>query len=146
MNALANLGTLPFTKVEQLDFVNQAVNEILSGNISPLSADLRLKAMEDVITKIRKHDQVKEVVIAEAEKYGKTFDFHGAGITVTQKTVKDFTGCDSVLDQLYADMELLKAQIKAREATVSAGVDPATGEAFPPCKTSTTQFLTYKFK
>lgn len=145
MNALANLNTLPFSKVEQASFVSQVVAEILSGNINPLDADLKLKAMEEAITKIRKDDKVKEYVIEEAEKYGKTFERSGVTITVTQKTIKDFTGLDPVLDELYASLEQTKAQIKAREATVAAGVDPATGESFNPPKTSTTQYLTYKF-
>jgi hypothetical protein len=146
MNALAELKNLPFTKMEQQDFVNQAVDEILAGNIDPLLADLKLKAMEETITSIRKDLRVKNVVIEEAEKWGKTFPFHGAEITVSQKTTKDYTGIDPVLDDLYKQQELLKATIKARELTVSAGVDPSTGETFAPPKTSTTQFLTYRFK
>ena len=145
MNALSELKNLPFTKVEQLDFINQSIDEILSGNISPLQADLHLKAMEDVITAIRKDIRVKNVVIEEAEKYGKTFPYQGATITVSQKTTKDFAGIDPTLDGLYLSLEQTKAQIKAREVTVSCGVDPATGETFAPCKTSTTQFLTYRF-
>ena len=146
MNALTELKNMPFTKMEQAEYVNQAVMEILSGDIDPLAADVRLKAMSEVIDNIRKDLRVKNAVIEEAEKYGKSFEFAGINITVTQKTVKDFAGCDQVLDGLYSDQEKIKAQIKAREATVAAGTDPATGEVFPPFKTSTTQFLTYKFK
>lgn len=145
MNALANLNTFPFTKVEQASFVSNVVAEILSGNINPLDADLKLKAMEEAITNIRKDKIVKEYVIEEAEKHGKTFERSGVTITVTQKTTKDFAGIDPVLYELYASLEQIKAQIKAREATVAAGVDPATGESFNPPKTSTTQYLTYKF-
>lgn len=145
MNTLANLSTLPFSKVEQSNFVSQVVEEILSGNINPLEADLKLKAMEESITKIRKDEKVKQYVIEEAEKFGKTFEHSGVTITVTQKTTKDFAGIDPVLNELYASLEQIKAQIKAREATVAAGVDPATCETFNPPKTSTTQYLTYKF-
>jgi hypothetical protein len=103
--------------------------------------------MEETVTAIRKDLRVKNLVIEEAGKWGnKTFPFHGAEITVSQKTTKDFAGCDPVLDDLYVQAEQLKALIKAREATVSAGVDPATGEKFPPFKTSTSNFLTYRFK
>jgi hypothetical protein len=146
MNTLQNLNTLPFSKVEQSNFVTQVVAEILEGNINPLDADLKLKAMENAIIEIRKNSGVKEYVISEAEKYGKTFEHSGVTITVTQKTVKDFTGCDQVLDELYLNLELTKAQIKAREAMVLVGINPATGEVFAPPKTSTTRYLTYKFK
>jgi uncharacterized protein YeeX (DUF496 family) len=146
MNALSELKNLPFSKMEQQDFINQAIAEILEGNIDPIQADLHLKAMEEVITTIRKDQRVKDYVIDEAEKYGKTFVHHGTTITVTQKTTKDYKGIDPVLDSLYVDLERMKEQIKAREATVSAGFDPGSGEAFAPVKTSTARFLTYKFK
>ena len=146
MNALAELKHLPFTKVEQADYVSQAVDEILSGNIDPLQADIRLKAMAEVITAIREDLRVKNAVIEEAEKYGKTFSLSGVSITVSKKTEKDYSGIDPVLDDLQTQADKLKEMIKARKITISAGVDPSTGETFAPPKTSTTQFLTYKFK
>jgi ribosome-associated translation inhibitor RaiA len=89
---------------------------------------------------------VQQLTIEEAEKYGKTFDHAGCSITVTGRTTKDFTGIDPVLDEMYSDMERLKARIKAREATIEAGMNPETGEMFAPVKKSVTTFLTYKFK
>jgi hypothetical protein len=146
MNALANINNLPLSKIEQADFVGDVITEILAGNMNPLEADLRFKAMQTVIEAIRKDKRVSSYTIEEAEKFGKTFMFQGCEITVTQKTTKDFSGVDTVLDDLYTQQEKLKALIKAREATVANGTDPATGETFSPPKTSTTQFLTYKFK
>ena len=137
---------LPFSLSEQTDFANNAIQEILDGNVNPLHAELHLRAIQETIKKITEHPGVKSAVMEEAEKYDKTFDFHGAKITRSSRTTKDFTGCgDAVLNDLYADQEKLKAQIKAREMTVSAGSDPATGEIFNPPATKTSVFLTIKW-
>jgi len=38
-------------------------------------------------------------------------------------------------------MEVLKAQIKAREQLVLTGIDSSTGEVFKPVKSTVTEFL-----
>ncbi len=146
MNELTKIESWPVTKKDQTEYADAVINQILSGEVDPVKVDLIMKSMEEVLKKIRTHEGVKACVIDEAEKYGKTFDLHGATVTVSKRTVKDFSGVDSVLDELYQQAESLKASIKAREATVESGSDPATGETFSPPKTSTTTFLTYKFK
>lgn len=145
MNALSELHNFPLTKAQQDDFAAQAIEEILSGNTDPVRVDIRLKAMAEVIDCIRKNKQVQEYTLAEMEKWGKRFVRDGVTIEVKTRTTRDFTGIDPVLDDLYADLDRIKAHIKAREATVLAGVDPATGETFAPPATSTTTFPTYKF-
>jgi hypothetical protein len=137
---------MPVSKTDQAVFADQVISEILSGAESPLHVDMKLKAMEEVIKKIRKHEQVKAYTIEEAEKYGKTFMLHGVEITVSRRTTKDYSGCDDILDDLYSDLEKLNKQIKAREATIDSGLDPSTGVTFSNVKTSTTTYLTYKFK
>ena len=144
-NALSQISQLPLTKMEQEDYARKAIDEILSGIYDPLRIDMQLKAMEEVIKKIREDHRVRGAVIDEADKYGKTFPLHGVRIEVKNRTTRDFAGIDPTLDDLYAQSEQLKAVIKAREAVVLAGVDPVTGETFDPPKTSTTTFLTYKF-
>jgi hypothetical protein len=82
------------------------------------------------------------LVMSEADKYSeKTFSVGNFRITKTSKSTNDFSGCDSHLDNLYFQMEQLKAQIKAREALVKTGVDSSTGEVFKPVKTTVTEFL-----
>jgi len=143
--AITVLNELPFTKVEQQTFAQKVINEVLEGNIDPIALDIRLKAMEEVLKAVRADKRVKDLTIEEASKYGKSFVLHGATVTVSSRTTKDYTGLDTVLDDLYAQAEKLKESIKAREMTVSSGVDPVTGETFNPPKTSTSNFLQYKF-
>ena len=146
MNALAELKNLPFKREEQTAYAEMAISEILSGEVDPVEADLRLKAMQEVIDQIRKDSRVKDYVLEEAEKWGKSFVKNGVKIEVKTRTTKDYTGCgDLVYMQLLSDLARTQALIKAREATLNAGVDPATGETFGPPSTSTTTFLTYKF-
>jgi len=146
MNELTKIESWPVTKKDQDNYAETVINQVLGGEVDALKMDMMLKSMEEVTKRIRTHEGVKACVVEEAEKYGKSFDFNGATIQVTHKTSKDFAGIDPVLDDLYRTMESLKASIKAREATVSSGSDPATGETFSPPKTSTTTYLTYKFK
>ena len=145
MNALSELHNLPLTKAQQDDYADQAISEILSGNVDPVRVDIRLKAMAEVIKRIREDEQVKEYTLAEMEKWGKRFTRDGVTIEVKSKTTRNFAGIDPVLDDIYVEREKIEALIKAREATILAGVDPATGEKFTPPATSTTTFPTYKF-
>lgn len=140
------LKNLPFRKEEQQNYADQAIAEILDGEVDPIEADMRLKAMEEVIKKIRTDIRVKSCIIDEAEKYGKSFVKYGVNIAVSSRTTKDFTGCgDEVYNEMTKQQEALKLQIKAREAMLSTGVNPETGEAYQPPRTETSVFLTYKF-
>ena len=144
MNVLAEIRNLPFSKVEQENYASQAIAEILSGNIDPLEADMRLKALEEVIKRIRTDIGVKDYVIEEASKYGKTFDRHGAKITVTTRTTKDYSD-DTIWNDLDREVKTWTAMRQAREKVIDCGFDPTTGEQIAPPKSSTTTFLTYKF-
>ena len=146
MNALATINDLPLTKMEQEDYSRQAIEEILSGNVDPVLIDMKLKALEEVIKKIRSDNRVKSYTVEEAEKYGKSHEKHGVKITVTARTTKDYTGCgDEVYNQMFTDLDVLKKNIKARELLIDSGVDMQTGATFGPPRTETTVFLTYKF-
>ena len=146
MNALAELTNMPLTASEQNRYAEMAITEILSGDIDPVKADMHLKAIEEVLKKIRGDVRVKKYVIEEAEKWGKSFVLCGVKITVSGRTTKDYSGCgDTLYNQMVKDMKTLEAQIKAREKMIDAGVNPETGEVYAPPQTSTTQFPTYKF-
>jgi hypothetical protein len=140
--AISTLSILPSTKAQRQSFVEMAVNEILSGDINPLNVELTLKSAIDTLEEIRKNNRVKLAVQAEADKYQeKTFEYGNFKITKSSRTINDFAGCDSHLDNLYAEMEALKAQIKAREQLVLTGVNSETGEVFKPVKSKVTEFL-----
>jgi len=140
--AISTLSILPSTKAQRQSFVEMAVNEILSGDVNPLNVELTLKSAIDTLEEIRKNNRVKMAVMNEADKYSeKTFEFGNFKITKSSRTTNDFSGCDEHLDNLYSEMDNLKAQIKAREALVLTGLDSSTGEVFKPVKTSVNEFL-----
>jgi len=140
--AISTLSILPSTKAQRQSFVEMAVNEILSGDVNPLTVELTLKSAIDTLEEIRKNNRVKLAVQNEAYKYSeKTFEYGNFKITKASRQTNDFSGCDIHLDNLYTEMEALKLQIKAREALVKTGVDSATGEVFKPVKLTTTEYL-----
>lgn len=140
--ALSTLSILPNTKEQRESFVINAVNEILSGNVNPLDVEIMLKAAQDTIEEIRKNNRVKLAVQSEADKYPeKTFEYGNFRVTKSSRRVNDFKGCDSHLDELNAQMDALKLQIKAREQLVLTGIDSSTGEVFKPVKSTVTEFL-----
>lgn len=135
MNALQVIGHLPVTKSEKDSFIFEAVHEIMSGERNALETDLQLKFIADIFEEIRKNIHVKNAVEREVSKYPeKKFTYGQFEITKVTTRKNDFTGCDPVLDDLYSQMETLKAVIKAREAVVLTGVNPETGEQFNPVK------------
>jgi len=128
-------------------YVNQCIQEVEAGILPPLHMAVYLKTMEKIIEGIQKG--IKESALAEAEKYEKSFDFHGARIEMAELGTKyDYTSCgDIVLNELNKQISELSEKKKEHETmlkTVKEGmtmVDENTGEIykiFPPIKSSTT--------
>lgn len=117
-----------------------AINEILSGEINPLEAETRLKALEDVIKAIRSNNDVKGAVMTEAEKYGKQFDAFGCSIQIVSRKTKNYKTCN---DEVYNN---LSSALKAREAMLDAGIDPSTGESLNKPMESVSEYLKIAFK
>lgn len=146
MEALSTISQIPILKEQRQAYCQQAINEILSGEVQPLKIDLQLKALEEIIKTIRKDKRVSDYVFEEAEKYGKSFDFEGAKITLSGKKTYDYSGCgDQVYNDLIEQQKTLDAQIKAREMMLQAGSNPETGEVYNPPVVKVTNVLTYRF-
>jgi len=135
MNALNQLQNLPENKAQIETFVNAAIGEILSGEVSPLEVEIRLKVLADTIALIRKDVRVKRSVMEEAEQYNGQ-SFFNTDIKVSTRKTADYSG-----DNLWSE---LKAKIKGRETFLKEmkGVDPDTGEVVVTYKES--EVLTIK--
>jgi len=127
-------------------FVNQCVSEIEAGLIDPLHMSIYLKTMEKIIKGIQA--KIKASALTEAEKYGKSFDFRGAKIDVSELgTEYDYVNCcDVVWNDLNKQIAELSDKRKEREAMLKTIkepmtlADPDTGETWqvnPAIKTST---------
>jgi hypothetical protein len=149
------------TKQARKEFVQKLVNEIEEGNIDPLTIHLQVKAIEDLLLKLTSTDEkknkaclgialrYKKLLLEEADKYGKKFEYGNAEFQQKEAGVKyDFSECGDVqLMSLYDELEVLKEKIKKREDFLKAidgslnQVDESTGEVctlYPPSKSSTT--------
>ena len=138
------------TKEQRSQLVREIFDEVLNGRINPLELHLRLKSAEEVIKQLTGLEPYKAILLDEAQRYGKSFDYQTAKIDIREVGVKyDYSGCgNSELAALYDQQKAIEAKIKAIETyhkgLPSAGVqvlNPETGEVethYPPSKTSTT--------
>ena len=93
MNSLEKLSNGLVTKESKAKFIQECKDDILSGNVNPLQTEVYLKNLADIIKKIREDKEVKDYVMTEAEKNGKTFDFQGNKITVSSKRTFNYSQC-----------------------------------------------------
>jgi len=141
MNSLEKLSTGLATKESKAKFIQECKDEILSGNVNPLQTEVYLKNLADIIKKIREDKDVKEYVMAEAEKNGKTFDFQGNKVTVSSKRTFDYSQCGhSEYNKLVARKKELENFLQAMPKDAQV-FDPETGEKLNPPTFTTASFL-----
>lgn len=138
------------TKEQRSEVVKEMMNEVLNGRVNPLELHLRLKAAEEVIKALTSIPAYKGILLDEAAKYGKSFQYQTAKVEVKEVGVKyDYCQCgNSTLADLYCQAEAISARIKELETyhkgLPASGIevlDPVSGELekhYPPAKTSTT--------
>ena len=120
--------------------------ELMSGDYNPLDVELKLKAIEEITKQLRADEDIRAFVMKEAEKYGKSFEWRGAKMSIREVGVKyDYASTgDSEWALLDAQIKELSEKKKAREKflqaiPVTGTVSPETGEMiYPPAKSSTT--------
>ena len=146
MNSLEKLSKGLATKKSKANFIQECKDEILSGNVNPLQTEVYLKNLADIIKKIREDKDVKEYVMAEAEKNGKTFDFQGNKIVVSSKRTFDYSKCGhSEYDRIVARKKELENFLQAMPQDAEV-FDPETGERLSPPTYTTSSFLTITSK
>ncbi len=146
MNELKLFIDKPLDKATIRQVSKSAIESFLSGNQNPLELELRLRDLEEIIKTIRSNPDVKDYVMDEALKFGKSFELSGRKITITGRTTKDYSTCgDSVWLDLNKQIETLKLNLKAREKIIDSGVDISTGETFDPPMEKRTEFLKVEF-
>lgn len=145
--AISTITNFNTSKEGIAKFVNQCTQEIEDGLIDPLHMAIYLKTMEKIVEGIQ--SKIKESALSEAEKYGKSFEFRGANIDVSELATRyDYANCQDIIwNDLNKRVAELTEKRKQREAMlktikdVMTLVDEATGETWrvnPPIKYSTT--------
>ena len=136
---LVSIPKSDISKAEIADIAAALTLRILEGEVNPVAAHVRLKAVIKAVEQVLK--ATEDAVRDEAEKNGKTFSAFGAEITLKEGSLTP----NYEEDEVYAD---LKAQMKAREellkiafrqAGKTAIFDESTGEQIPVCSAKATK-------
>lgn len=135
-NTLSIIQQFNLTKTQIDTLACKALDEIDMGNHNPLTIYLCLKAMEELVKKIK--DGIAEQVFAEAGKYGRQFDYLGSRIQLSERRTYDFSG-----DSLWCDLDQSKKQREEMLKHLSSPLaDPETGEMIYPAQFKVTPFIT----
>lgn len=145
------ITTLATIDIPVAQYVNIAVERIISGETDPLETYLTIAKMGDIADKVKKNKQVRDAIISQIERRGDSNAVTTAEckVEIAEVGVKySYSECgDTALARLYDEREELDLKIKAREnmlryiAPRTTLVDEETGELmtlFPAAKSSTT--------
>lgn len=102
-NALTTITQFNLTRSQINVLARRALDEIDTGQYNPLEIHLCLKAMEELVKKLK--EGIADQVLAEADKYGKDFTFHGSQIQVTSRRTFDYSA-----DAVWSELDSAKKQ------------------------------------
>ena len=130
------LVTIPksdISKAEIADIAAALTLRILEGEVNPVAAHVRLKAVIKAVEQVLK--ATEDAVRDEAEKNGKTFSAFGADIQIKEGALTPDYSHDQVWSDLQASMKGREEQLKMafRNAGKMTVIDEATGEVVPVC-------------
>lgn len=156
MTTTGVLELLDTNKSQRESFVEDLLMR-MDGGVNPLKVHVQIKCMQELIERLLDSEKYpktakryKGMILSEAEKYGKKFEFHSATIQQKEVGVKlDWSKTeDSKIIDLLIMQETLEERIKARQEFLKtvpdSGLvitDEETGETrkvFKPAKSSTT--------
>jgi hypothetical protein len=138
------------TKEERTAVVREIFQELLEGRINPMELHMRMKCIEEVVKQLTSMPAYKAIILEDAEKHGKSFQYHNAKVDIREMGVKyDYSLCgNGALAEMYEKQEAINDAIKNLEMyhkqLPTSGISvviQSTGELethYPPAKTSTT--------
>lgn len=145
---LTNLSLFETSKAERQEFAIQVTNNLMEGLADPLKVHLQVKCMEDIIKQLTSNSVYKDLVVTEAQKYGKSFEQFNAKFEVKEMGVKyDYSNCeDPILRDLEDKLADIEKQLKDRQTMLKtvpeSGMEIVCNEelvkVYPPSKSSTT--------
>ncbi|MBP6977469.1 MAG: hypothetical protein PHD61_06440 [Bacteroidales bacterium] len=136
METLSIIQQFSLTKTQIDVLARRVLEEIDGGNHNPLNIFLCLKAMEELVKRLK--DGIADQVLAEAEKYGKQFDYLGSRVQLSERRTYDFS-CDST----WCELDKTKKQREEMLRHITQPVaDPDTGEMIYPAQFKITPVIT----
>ena len=145
-SAISIFRKLPETKGQVSKYSRLIRESVLNGEIDPLIFISQVSALELLFKGLKSDSLIKDLVLVEAEKYGKSFEKENAKFQVKEMGVTyDFSECsDAELDSLNQVIKDLTEKKKARENFLKAiqpdkeVYDENGIQLFAPVKKSTT--------
>ena len=145
--ALSTIKLMPLSKTQIIEFAEQLKETLESGNVNPLELALYFKAIEETIKQVK--DTLSPLALNEAEKYGKSFNYNGASVSIKELgTTYDFSQCNDAQWNDYDEIIKVATELKKQRETFLKSltdamtiVNDVTGEIetiYPPIKKSTT--------
>lgn len=143
-------GILLLNTKSAAEMSEMAVSAMVNGEVDPIKAHINVSRMEAAIKLYKDNPDVRRITLDELSKYGKSATFGDCKLEESETGVRyDYSSCgDSKLEDLYRQLDDVKAKIKEREDMLKhlqpcGAADPDTGEImFPPVKTSKTTIKT----
>ena len=145
---LTNLSLFETSKAERQEFAIQVTNNLMEGLADPLKVHLQVKCMEDIIKQLTSNSVYKDLVVTEAQKYGKSFEQFNAKFEIKEMGVKyDYSNCgDPILRDLEDKLADIEKQLKDRQTMLKtvpeSGMEIVCNDelvkVYPPSKSSTT--------
>jgi len=120
--ASSYLALMPLSKNEIISFTKKMKSEILSGETELYNVAIQLRAMEEVITTLRKDKEIQDYIIDKLQKNGSKYITDGVELSV--RSVKSYKFDDLKLSEMKAEMDVLKEKIKARETFLKSITEP----------------------
>ena len=139
--AISTIKNFNLTKDQIDNFVSQVLNQVHNQGDDVLQTTICLKAMEDVVKKVRAG--ISDLARDEAEKYiGKSFDYKGATVSKVNRTSYDYSACSQ-----WNELNSQKKELEGVMKTISKPVaDADTGEMISPAQIKITESLSIKIK
>lgn len=145
-SAISIFRKLPETK-SQIKKYSQLIREsVLNGEVDPLDFAAQVSALEQLFKNLKADHLIKDVVLQEAEKYGKSFEKGNAKFQIKEMGVRfDYSNCEDVeWETICSEVNKWTEKKKSRENFLR-GIEP-NAEVYgsdgtqlkPPVKTSTT--------
>lgn len=145
MEAIQTITILPSNEAELTVYMRSVKESILDGYISAEKAAIQLKTLEKIAA-LNKDPEIKAYFLDEFSKHGaKTFE-HGAKFSLSNRKTWDFSECnDSKYNELSAQLEAIKSQLKEREEFLKVLKEPMAelqgGEIINPPTWSQTEII-----
>lgn len=146
LTATSIVALFDTNKEQRQSFVSALIADIKEGNRNPLDIHMQIKCMDDIVKQITANDEYRAILLEEAGKYGKSFEYKNAKVETKETGVKyDYSQCnDEIYNAMVAEAENLSKRIKQREKMLqtipaSGMADPESGAMiYPASKSSTT--------